>query len=235
MPAPLPVALLRLSEAIPARTSWGPMPAALVVGVGCVLGCLLGCTVRLWYRRFRKPRGENGGAPHDGADAALSPGLLTPAPGGPSRLGVSAAQVGTVLARLDEALPPLLGEAISLDVLNASAGRPLLEPDRLEQVLVQLALTVRDGMPDGGIVTMRAYDGLGDVTRGDGRRTWTIIEVGKVDAPSCVPPAVRTPAASEQGMLQARQIVDAVGGRLALEQRAPGNAYFVLQLPSLAA
>lgn len=83
--------------------------------------------------------------------------------------------------------------------------------------------------------TIRAYDGLGDVTRGGGRRTWTIIEVGKVDAPSHLPPFPREPAASEQGLQQVRHIVNEAGGRLATEQRVPGNSYFVLQLPSIAA
>lgn len=231
MLVPMPLALLRVGEATPFVMRVSPLLVALVVGAGAGVAC----GVWLWYRRFRRASRTIGNAPAGGEGAARTLGVPTREPVVRPPLGSSAVQVGAVLSRLDEALGPLLGEAVSLDVLNASAGRPLLEPERLEQVLVQLALTVRDGMHDGGIVTMRAYDGLGDVTRSDGRRTWTIIEVGKVDAPSYLPPAIRTPAASEQGMLEVRQIVDEVGGRLATEQRAPGNAYFVLQLPSLAA
>lgn len=224
MLGPMPVAVFRVWEVDPSLTLVSPAVAALVAGV--VLGAFL------LLRRSRTRHLESAQAPHVGMNALDAYGSAAKAPAQP--LVTPAAHVGAVLSRLDEALSPLLGEAVSLDVLNASAGRPLLAPDRLEQVLVQLALTVRDGM-DGGIVTMRAYDGLGDVTRGDGRRTWTIIEVGKVDAPSHMPPVSRVSASNEQGMQQVRQMVDEVGGRLALEQRVPGNPYFVLQLPSIAA
>lgn len=224
MLGPMPVAVFRVWEVDSPVSLVSPAVAALVAGA--VLGAFL------LLRRTRTRPGGSAQPLRVGTKVEEGRGATADAP--PQPLGTSAAQVGAVLSRLDESLSPLLGEAVSLDVLNASAGRPLLAPDRLEQVLVQLALTVRDGM-DGGIVTMRAYDGLGDVTRSDGRRTWTIIEVGKVDAPSYLPPVSRVSAANEQGLQQVRQMVDEVGGRLALEQRVPGNPYFVLQLPSIAA
>ncbi|WP_396215201.1 hypothetical protein [Gemmatimonas sp.] len=224
MLGPMPVAVVRIWEVDLPVSLVSPSVAALVAGA--VLFVFL-----LRRRSWTRPR-RSAQAPFVGTNAVDAPGSAAEAP--PQTMGTSAAHVGVVLSRLDNVLSPLLGEAISLDVLNATAGRPLLAPDRLEQVLVQLALTVRDGM-DGGIVTMRAYDGLGDVTRGDGRRTWTIIEVGKVDAPSYLPLVSRVSASNEQGLQQVRQIVDEVGGRLGMEQRAPGNPYFVLQLPSIAA
>lgn len=148
--------------------------------------------------------------------------------------------VQCVLGYLDDTLPPLFGEQVTLDVLNTANGRPLVNAGRLEQVLMHLALMVRDTIPGGGIVTLRAYDGLGDVTRGDGRRTWTIIEVGRLaaghsPAAAVVPGTSQASEVGDLGMALVQHVVIDAGGRLDVERRGAMGTQFILQLPSLAA
>jgi nitrogen-specific signal transduction histidine kinase len=152
----------------------------------------------------------------------------------------SPADIHQVLTHLDETLPTLLGTQVSLDVLNTSRGRPLVQSARLEQVLIHLALMVRDSMPVGGTVTLRAYDGLGDVTCSDGRRTWTIIEVGRVVlAREQDPFAPPLPSAEtdvmDLGLALVHHAIGDAGGRLEVERRGPVGTQYIVQLPSLAA
>jgi signal transduction histidine kinase len=153
----------------------------------------------------------------------------------------SPTDVHDVLTHLDETLPALLGPQVSLDVLNTSSGRPLVQSARLEHVLIHLALLVRDSMPAGGTVTLRAYDGLGDVTRSDGRRTWTIIEVGRVvparerDAFATTGSSGEAAEAMDLGLALVHHAISDAGGRLEVERRGDVGTQYIVQLPSQAA
>lgn len=94
-----------------------------------------------------------------------------------------------------------------------------------------LQLKPQDGV-EGGLV-IRVYEGLGDVSRADGRRTWTIIDIGGV-ASHGSGLIVHGPAGTD-GARAAEQLLElalrGLGARLDLETR-DGRAFYVLQLPS---
>ncbi|WP_158514865.1 hypothetical protein [Gemmatimonas phototrophica] len=107
-------------------------------------------------------------------------------------------------------------------------------------MLIHLALLVRDSMPVGGTVTLCAYDGLGDVTRGDGRRTRTIIEVGRVVLSREQDPFATTRSSGEAevmdlGLALVHHAIGDAGGRVDVERRGNVGTQYIVQLPSLAA
>jgi hypothetical protein len=143
-----------------------------------------------------------------------------------------------VLMHLQLILQPLLGPQIALDVLSTSSRRPALLPERLQQVLMHLVLMVRDSVRGGGTVTVRAYDGLGDMARSDGRRTWTMIEIGQVTPGEGDDVAVDTQAVdvgqAARDLALIQQVVGDAGGRLVVERRTSVGPQYIVQLPSMA-
>jgi hypothetical protein len=151
--------------------------------------------------------------------------------------GVEHLDIQHVLTQVGERLTPMLGSGVSLDVLNVSKGISTFASERLERVLIYLAMVMRKSTPEGGTVTLRAYDGLGNVARGDGRRTWTIIEVGNVVVPTVFPPVSPSTDmdAMDPGFALAKHVVHDAGGRLEIEHRGHQGTQFILQLPHMPA
>lgn len=144
------------------------------------------------------------------------------------------ANVRTVLRTVDDAIRPMLGGEESVDVLDASTGTPQIAADILEQIVLHLALQVRSAAGSCQALVIRAFDGLGDVTRSDGRRTWTIIEIGCVRElhDETTDDGNAANASTDVGSVLVDMVIATAGGRLTVE-RPPGRpASFVLQLPS---
>lgn len=154
-------------------------------------------------------------------------GAQKPAMSGPSDLNA-------VLQRVATALRPLLVRGDDLEIMNVSSGRPQLEAGTLEQILVYLALQAGHGERGVSAIAIRAYDGLGDITRSDGGRTWTIIEITGADGPAMPAGegAALATAPARIGSLLADLVVANAGGRLQVDHGDRGAVTFVVQLPS---
>lgn len=65
--------------------------------------------------------------------------------------------VGLELTRIVDMLTDLVGEAISIE-LQAAAGdtEVSIGPERLDQIVTNLAINARDAMPEGGVITIAA-------------------------------------------------------------------------------
>lgn len=147
-----------------------------------------------------------------------------------------AAGVRVVLKRVALSLQRILGLEQQVDVLDTSTRATTLPASKLEQILTHLALSAKEGCQVDSPLLIRAYDGLGDMSRSDGSRTWTIVEIecsasaSRVSAPApAIAGQVRGP--TRLGTLLVELVVGNAGGRFEIEQRAGGVTY-VLQLPS---
>jgi len=153
--------------------------------------------------------------------------------GRPSSVGSLGADMGAVLQRVEDTLRPIMPFGHTLELHNVSTTQPLVDGARLEQIILYLALQLKPQYGGEGSLVIRVYDGLGDVSRGDGRRTWTIIDIGRVMSHDDGIP--ESGAAANEGARAARQMLELtlgpLGARLDLETR-DGHAFYVLQLPS---
>lgn len=142
--------------------------------------------------------------------------------------------VRSILRKVDDAIRPMLGSEETVDVLDASTGAPQIAADTLEQIVLHLALQARGASGSCQALVIRAFDGLGDVTRSDGRRTWTIIEIGCVRAlhDEATEVGREVSANTDVGSVLVDMVVATAGGRLTVDRTAGRPATFVLQLPS---
>lgn len=153
--------------------------------------------------------------------------------------------ISAMMQRLRDQLPLMLPSNVTLEILNLVAGARTVQCDRVEQVMWYLVLQARDAMPDGGTLTIRAYEGLGDMARTGEHRNWVIIDVADTGAPDArrglpqrliaEPHAASESAMKGFGLAVVDQVITGCGGRLDMEREPGQPAHFVLQLPATAA
>lgn len=149
-----------------------------------------------------------------------------------------AVEMRTVLTRVALSLGRILGPEQQVDVLDSSTRATTLPASKLEQILTHLALSAKEGCQLDSTLLIRAYDGLGDMSRSGGNRTWTIVELecsGSANRVSALAPAAAVAGPvhgpTRLGTLLVELVVGNAGGRFEIEPRTDGVTY-VLQLPS---
>jgi 1,6-anhydro-N-acetylmuramate kinase len=105
-----------------------------------------------------------------------------------------------------------------LDLVNGSSGEPLVPASALHAVLFALTSRALVLSAAGEPVAVHAYDGLGDVSRGDARRTWVMIDIS----------APRLPVDEVAGLTAPLR---GYGARVTVDAREGHGATVVLQLP----
>lgn len=153
-------------------------------------------------------------------------------------------RIADMMQRIREQLPPMLPSNVTMDIQDSSSASQTVCCDRIEKVMWYLVLQARDAMPEGGTLTIRAYDGLGDMTRGAEGRNWLIIDVADTGAPGArrtLPSTIApdpgpdtTSGAMAFGVAVVEQVVASCGGRIDVEQDPGQPVHFVLQLPTTA-
>ena len=155
-----------------------------------------------------------------------------------SRRQVVQAQVVDVTAAvrsLQDVLPVMLGDAITLDLLVEDPPPVLIDPAQLEQLLLNLAINAKDAMPDGGTLTIRARaledDGLfaqlviGDT--GEGMDPETVEH--------CFEPFFTTKDRTKGtglGLSTAYGVVTQSGGEITVESARGVGTTFTIRLPA---
>lgn len=157
------------------------------------------------------------------------PGVASATPAAPTT------DLGGLFTRLEMLLRPLLGRTIAL-TMQQQVSRPVaIDPDRLEQVLLNLALNARDAMRSGGALTMQAVDA-------DGGVTITIADSGPGIPPALLPrifePYFTTKAPGKGtglGLAMVQRIVTQSGGHIGVTSPPGSGATFTVWLPASAA
>jgi len=110
-----------------------------------------------------------------------------------------------------------------------------LDPDRLSQVLLNLFLNSLEAMHAGGALAIRV-DKTADGRRLEIRVSDTGCGIRPEDLPKVFEPYFTTkPSGTGLGLAIARNIVEAMGGEIAVANRADTGATFTLRLPLVAA
>jgi two-component system, cell cycle sensor histidine kinase and response regulator CckA len=131
-------------------------------------------------------------------------------------------------------LRSLVGEAINLELELDRGHMVEVDPGQMEQVIVNLALNARDGMPSGGTLTIRATAGDGSVhlevsDNGVGMDEQTLMRATE--------PFFTTKATGEGtglGLATAVGIIEQSGGTLAIASRPGDGTRVTVALPALA-
>jgi signal transduction histidine kinase len=144
----------------------------------------------------------------------------------PVALGAQITQFASALKRV---LPP----SIELRVECPSAAQAVLDPGRLEQALLNLALNARDAMPQGGRLTLRLTDG------DDGRVVLEVEDSGtgmdEATAARMFEPFFTTKgegAGTGLGLHMVRAFVEAAGGAIEVDSAVGRGTRIRLGFPA---
>jgi two-component system, cell cycle sensor histidine kinase and response regulator CckA len=153
----------------------------------------------------------------------------------------------TVVETLAPMLGRLLGEHIELVTrYGAGAGRVIVDPGQLEQVIVNLAVNARDAMPEGGRLTIGVENAMslglasGGGAEGVGKPSVriSIADTGSGIDPSILPrifePFFTTKALGEGsglGLATVYGIVGASGGTISVASEVGRGTTFTIDLP----
>ncbi|MCO4099234.1 sensor histidine kinase [Gemmatimonas sp.] len=143
--------------------------------------------------------------------------------------------ISELFVRLDLLLRPLLGRHIRL-AMDFDASLPLLaiDPGRLEQILLNLALNARDAMPTGGSLCITAQEARGSAT----------IEI--TDTGVGIEPALQSriwepyyttkPAdrGTGLGLAMVARILESAGGHVTVTSTPDVGTTFVVWVPAVA-
>jgi PAS domain S-box-containing protein len=158
--------------------------------------------------------------------------------------------LNAVVTKLEPMLGRLAGAGVTLEIdLDPSLGNVLVDPARLEQVLVDLVVNARDAMPEGGRLTIRTASSGPDPTSTpseggaspEGYVSLWVSDTGiGMDAATQArifePFFTTKPAASGAGLGLATVygIVEQSGGRITVESAPGRGATFGIHFPRYA-
>ena len=150
--------------------------------------------------------------------------------------------LSTVVRDLEPMLGRLLGPTITLETeLDPGLGNVRVDPERFEQVLINLVLNARDAMPEGGEVRITAANAELEPGRRQGGGTGSIrlsvrdTGTGMDDATQAriFEPffTTKAPKGTGLGLSTAYGIVEQSGGHLSVESAPGRGSAFTITLP----
>jgi signal transduction histidine kinase/ActR/RegA family two-component response regulator len=159
--------------------------------------------------------------------------------------------VNEAVERVERIVSRLIGEDVTITVaLDPAAGRVLVDPAQLEQVLLNLAVNARDAMPRGGRLTIRT--GSADPAKADASRPLGLapgwyVTLAMTDTGVGMDAATRTRIfepffttktlgkGTGLGLATVHGIVAQAGGQVAVESEPGEGATFTVYLPRVEA
>jgi CheY-like chemotaxis protein len=160
-----------------------------------------------------------------------------------SRRRVTAAEAvdpSATIASLRETIRRVVGEPVQVDLRLADGhGDVLIGAGQLEQVVLNLVVNAADAMPGGGRLTISTS--MGQLPDGHRAVDLRVSDTGDGMDPStaarCFEPFFTTKDRTEGtglGLATVAAIVEAAGGRIAVETAPGDGTTFVVQLPAVA-
>jgi two-component system, cell cycle sensor histidine kinase and response regulator CckA len=156
---------------------------------------------------------------------------------------------GSLVREAQRLVPPVIGERIELALeIDEPVGQVRLDPARMTQVLLNLAVNARDAMPDGGRLTIRCREVESGALPADAppalaASRCVLIEVedtgGGMDAVTaarCFEPFFTTKApgaGTGLGLATVRTLVEGSGGQVRVRTAPGAGATFSIWLPRL--
>jgi signal transduction histidine kinase len=154
--------------------------------------------------------------------------------------------INPVVIATSELLERTLGGKIRIETaLSATGGRCLVEPNQLENALLNLAVNARDAMPDGGLLTIRTeaieLDGDGAAAHGIHAGRYVVLSVS--DTGIGMPPEVQRHAfepffttkdperGTGLGLSQVYGFVNRSGGHIGLASKVGEGTTVSMYLP----
>lgn len=153
-----------------------------------------------------------------------------------------------IVREMEPMLQRLLGEHILIRlIIGPRTPRVLIDPGRLEQAVMNLAINARDAMSAGGTLTIETGNGtpqtaLEQLEAAEQPRAWSRIVVR--DTGSGIPPEARTQmfepffttkppgVGTGLGLTTVKRIVDEAGGRIEVESEVGAGTSVTLWLPA---
>lgn len=152
--------------------------------------------------------------------------------------------VGQLLTGARLLLATAAGSSATLSLsVTPQLGRVFLDANALERVLLNLVINARDAMPDGGAITLSAFE-VTHPSSADGGRQYVVLEVkdsgGGIDPatlPKIFEPFFTTKGAAGAGLGLAivQQLITAAGGFVTVESVLGAGAAVRVYLPRIAA
>jgi len=148
--------------------------------------------------------------------------------------------LGSVVEGVVEILKPIIGEDVAVETrVDPAAGPVLIDPERLEQVIMNLAVNARDAMPGGGHLALEVGPAPPDPERPGAWVRIAVSDDGVGIPPEAVPRLFEPYFTTKEkgkgtglGLATVRAIVDHAGGRVSVRTQPGVGTEFRLDFPA---